>query len=153
MSANIYLTWTFPWVVHLLIRELLCRVPQDIPMASDTKSILVGGKSPKVDKPPSPSAKKSTPEILKPPSPEMPRVPLVLRVLPLLQFPLTQDVMLLMIHPGQIRSNAREHPHRTPNHMDLGLLVVVILAKVHRYLGLESNCDNICVSQSSCGTT
>jgi hypothetical protein len=64
---------------------------------------------------------------------EMPKVTQVLRVLHLLQSSSTQDMTLLMIHPTQIRSNTQEHPHRTPNHMDSGLLVVVKPAKVHSY--------------------
>jgi hypothetical protein len=44
-------------------------VPQDIPLASHAKNILAGGESPKVDKPLSPSTKKSVQEKSKPPSP------------------------------------------------------------------------------------
>jgi hypothetical protein len=45
-------------------------VPRDINLDSATKSALVGGESPKVDKPPSPQAEKSTLEPPKPPSPK-----------------------------------------------------------------------------------
>jgi hypothetical protein len=121
-------------------------VPQDIPLASHAKNNPVGGESPKVDKPLSPSTKKSESEKAKPPVQEMLRVPLVLRVLSLLQPPPTQDVTRLMIRPSRIRPNTQEHPCRTPNRMDSGLLVVVNPVNIHPYPSLKSNRDNIRVS-------
>jgi hypothetical protein len=44
-------------------------IPQDVDLVSSEKGVPVGGESPKVDKPPSPQAKKSMPESPKPPSP------------------------------------------------------------------------------------
>jgi hypothetical protein len=54
----------------LLIRELPCRVPQDIPLASPAKNISPESESPKVDKPLSPSAGKTFSVMSKAPSPE-----------------------------------------------------------------------------------
>jgi hypothetical protein len=54
---------------YLVNREPLCRVPQDINPISSAMRVPVGGESPKVDKPLSPQAEKTTPEPLKPLSP------------------------------------------------------------------------------------
>jgi hypothetical protein len=45
-------------------------VPQDINQDSSAMSTLSGGMSPKLDKPPSPQAEKTTPDSLKPSSPK-----------------------------------------------------------------------------------
>jgi hypothetical protein len=44
-------------------------VPQDINLDASTQDTRTGGESPKVDKPPTPGAEKTTPKSLKPPSP------------------------------------------------------------------------------------
>jgi hypothetical protein len=54
----------------LLIRKLSCRVPQDIPSATPAKNIPPESKSPKVDKPLSPSAEKTFLEMSNPADPE-----------------------------------------------------------------------------------
>jgi hypothetical protein len=54
---------------YLVNHEPLCRVPQDINTVPPAKSVPVDDESPKVDKPPSPQAEKTTPEPSKPPSP------------------------------------------------------------------------------------
>jgi hypothetical protein len=60
---NIYVFITYCLVNH----EPLFRVPQDINPIPSAKSVPVSDESPKVDKPPSPQAEKTTPEPLKPP--------------------------------------------------------------------------------------
>jgi hypothetical protein len=59
----------------LLIRKLPCRVPQGIPSASPAKDIQPESESPKVKKPPSPSAGKTLPKMLNPPCSEDTNVP------------------------------------------------------------------------------
>jgi hypothetical protein len=54
---------------QFVICEPLCRVPQDINPNSSTKSAPVGGKSPKVTKPPAPNIEEIAQETRKPSSP------------------------------------------------------------------------------------
>jgi hypothetical protein len=53
---------------YIVACEPLCRVPQDIHLDSTTKSVPIGGKSPKEDKPSSSQDEKSMLESLKPAS-------------------------------------------------------------------------------------
>jgi hypothetical protein len=65
-QKGIVITSTFFYRL-LLICKLPCSVPQDIPSASPAKNILLESESPKVDKPPSPSAGKT---LLETPNPQ-----------------------------------------------------------------------------------
>jgi hypothetical protein len=58
------------FTVYLVTHGFLCRVPQDIHPASHANKNPVESESPRVDKPPSHSARESTPKTSKPPGPE-----------------------------------------------------------------------------------
>jgi hypothetical protein len=137
----------------MLICKLPCRVPQDIASASPAKNIAPMIESPKVDKPPIPSARKTFPAMSKPPGPEEINASTGASRNPTSSLQPTQDVTLLTHPQGQNLLIIKKHQHRILSLLDLGHVVDHKLVGDHLCQCLRSNRTNIHMLQSPCGRT
>jgi hypothetical protein len=138
---------------YFLIREPLCKVPQDINPDSSAKSAPVDIESPKMDKPLSPPAKKNVPETSKPPSPKdvqgspgtsgAPPSPT--------HAALGHNPVGASLGPEPIESPETSLP--SPSPMESGLPVGTKLVRARPCLSLKSHRSNIHGSRSLYGTT
>jgi hypothetical protein len=138
----------FFFIDYFVNCEPLCIVPQDMNPVSVEKSVPAGSEPPKVDKPQSPQAEKTTSEPPKPPSPKGVQGPIN-----------TEGASTSPTHVASSRDAASNSPRAIPTEfpemsppsrgpMDLGLPVDRNQAKARLWLGPS---DSIRVLQSPSG--